>query len=209
MHYWINGRWIVPEVSECSQDLCLPVPFTLSSNDQFQTTYNQSYLSLSVSSISLTCAGAKKLRTLLCELPKILWEGTKWKPVDMGDVMDPKRVRLIYYKAMRIVHPDKLKADASPEQKVCGFTFVSLELAPRTKTPGRTCVDPCPTHLTRVIFLLLWTFCRFVPNEFSMRSTILGRYSRRKSCEALTGEDCPTVSSGTSVHHRIMPEHNK
>ena len=36
----------------------------------------------------------------------------------MGDVMDPKRVRLIYFKAMRIVHPDKLKADASPEQKV-------------------------------------------------------------------------------------------
>eukprot|EP00750_Incisomonas_marina_P021076 INCI4157.1.p1 GENE.INCI4157.1~~INCI4157.1.p1 ORF type:complete len:373 (+),score=81.22 INCI4157.1:265-1383(+) len=62
--------------------------------------------------------GLRKLRTLLCELPTVLWPGTKWKPVDMGDVMDPKRVRLIYFKAMRIVHPDKLKADASPEQKV-------------------------------------------------------------------------------------------
>jgi len=38
----------------------------------------------------------------------------------MGDVMDPKRVRLVYFKSMRIVHPDKLKADASPEQKVAG-----------------------------------------------------------------------------------------
>ncbi len=60
----------------------------------------------------------RKLRTLLCDLPQVLWPGTKWAPVDMGDVMDPNKVKLVYFKAMRIVHPDKLKSDASPEQKV-------------------------------------------------------------------------------------------
>jgi hypothetical protein len=65
-----------------------------------------------------SAGGPRKLRTLLCELPKVLWEGTKWKPVDMADVMEPKRVRLIYLKSMRIVHPDKLKKDATADQKV-------------------------------------------------------------------------------------------
>jgi hypothetical protein len=37
----------------------------------------------------------------------VVWEGCKWKPIGLGDVLSPKQVKLAYRKAMLIVHTDK------------------------------------------------------------------------------------------------------
>jgi DnaJ-domain-containing protein 1 len=36
-----------------------------------------------------------------------LWEGSSWKAIGLGDVIDPKKVKLNYRKAMLVVHPDR------------------------------------------------------------------------------------------------------
>lgn len=49
----------------------------------------------------------KQLRALLASLHTILWPGAKWKPVNLGDLLDDKKCKLAYHKASRVVHPDK------------------------------------------------------------------------------------------------------
>jgi hypothetical protein len=49
----------------------------------------------------------KQLRALLGSLQTILWEGAKWKPVGIGDIMDNNKVKRCYLKATLVVHPDK------------------------------------------------------------------------------------------------------
>jgi len=49
----------------------------------------------------------KQLRSLLANLHTILWEGSKWKQVSLADVLDDSKVKRVYYKASRVVHPDK------------------------------------------------------------------------------------------------------
>lgn len=58
------------------------------------------------------------IRTLLSNLHTILWEGSRWKKVTLADLLDIKKVKLSYRKALIVVHPDKLKSDAPPEHKV-------------------------------------------------------------------------------------------
>jgi cyclin G-associated kinase len=38
----------------------------------------------------------------------VLWSGNTWKAISLGDVLEPKQVKLQYRKAMLIVHPDRL-----------------------------------------------------------------------------------------------------
>ena len=55
-------------------------------------------------------AGGKlrNVRTLLSTMHTVLWpECTNWKPVFLGDLMAPDRVKFHYRKAMLVVHPDK------------------------------------------------------------------------------------------------------
>lgn len=49
----------------------------------------------------------KQLRALLANLHTILWEGSGWKPVSLADVLDDSKVKRVYHKASRVVHPDK------------------------------------------------------------------------------------------------------
>lgn len=59
----------------------------------------------------------KQLRALIANLHTILWPGAKWKPVNLGDILDDKKLRLAYHKAARVVHPDKIQGMNSAEQR--------------------------------------------------------------------------------------------
>eukprot|EP00941_MAST-03F_sp_MAST-3F-sp1_P000464 g464.t1 len=60
----------------------------------------------------------KQIRVLLATMPEVLWEGAKWKEVGMTDLIQPRKVKIAYFKAMRIVHPDKLPDNADTRTKV-------------------------------------------------------------------------------------------
>ncbi len=49
------------------------------------------------------------LRALLSTLENVLWEGSGWKKVGMGDVLLPGKVKLVYMKGIAKVHPDKVR----------------------------------------------------------------------------------------------------
>ena len=49
----------------------------------------------------------KQLRALLANLHTILWEGSGWKQVSLADVLEDSKVKRVYHKASRVVHPDK------------------------------------------------------------------------------------------------------
>ncbi|OON18071.1 DnaJ domain protein [Opisthorchis viverrini] len=49
----------------------------------------------------------RNLRALLCSLPGILWDGVKWKPVGITDLMTAEQVKRQYRNAARVIHPDK------------------------------------------------------------------------------------------------------
>jgi hypothetical protein len=48
------------------------------------------------------------LRALLGSLDKVLWPEAGWKKVNMGDLVMPNKVKIIYMKAIAKVHPDKV-----------------------------------------------------------------------------------------------------
>lgn len=48
------------------------------------------------------------LRALLGSLEKVLWEDAGWNKVNMGDLVMPNKVKIIYMKAIAKVHPDKV-----------------------------------------------------------------------------------------------------
>eukprot|EP00549_Striatella_unipunctata_P004082 CAMPEP_0118682282 /NCGR_PEP_ID=MMETSP0800-20121206/5403_1 /TAXON_ID=210618 ORGANISM="Striatella unipunctata, Strain CCMP2910" /NCGR_SAMPLE_ID=MMETSP0800 /ASSEMBLY_ACC=CAM_ASM_000638 /LENGTH=486 /DNA_ID=CAMNT_0006578663 /DNA_START=30 /DNA_END=1490 /DNA_ORIENTATION=- len=58
----------------------------------------------------------KQLRALLCSMHTVLWPGSGWKPVNLGDVLDASKCKKCYHKASRIVHPDKT-GDLDPEKR--------------------------------------------------------------------------------------------
>lgn len=49
----------------------------------------------------------KQLRALLGSMQVILWPGSSWKAVTIGDLLDDSKVKRCYHKASRVVHPDK------------------------------------------------------------------------------------------------------
>ena len=49
----------------------------------------------------------KPLRALLGTLHTILWPGTTWKPVSIGDILNDSKCKKFYHKATLVVHPDK------------------------------------------------------------------------------------------------------
>lgn len=56
------------------------------------------------------CAGKKdNIRSLLCTMDKVMWEGSGWKSPSVVDVMEAASVRKWYMKANLVVHPDKVK----------------------------------------------------------------------------------------------------
>merc|ERR1712238_579399 len=49
----------------------------------------------------------KQLQALLASLHTILWDGAKWKQINLGDILQPSKCKKFYFKATLVVHPDK------------------------------------------------------------------------------------------------------
>lgn len=58
-----------------------------------------------------TWAGPDKnrnnIRTLLCTINNVLWDGAEWKPVSFTDLMNPGPLKKAYFRAINTFHPDK------------------------------------------------------------------------------------------------------
>lgn len=50
----------------------------------------------------------QNLRALLATLDTLLWPGAQWRGAQMSELIDPKRCKVIYMKAIAKVHPDKV-----------------------------------------------------------------------------------------------------
>jgi hypothetical protein len=53
------------------------------------------------------------LRALLAGLDTVLWEGSGWKKVGMGELLVPNKCKIAYMKGIAKVHPDKVCCPAS------------------------------------------------------------------------------------------------
>ncbi len=71
----------------------------------------------------------KQLRALLASLDTILWPGAKWKTVNLGDLLDDKKVKLNFHKASRVVHPDKTMNLNAEERFLAKRIFDALSQA--------------------------------------------------------------------------------
>ncbi|KAI4136208.1 MAG: hypothetical protein LQ341_005783 [Variospora aurantia] len=70
------------------------------------------------------------LRALLASLDAVLWEGSGWKKVGMGELILPGKVKVVYMKGIARVHPDKLPQTATTEQKmISAAVFATLNEA--------------------------------------------------------------------------------
>ncbi|KAH4936032.1 hypothetical protein HBI23_054460 [Parastagonospora nodorum] len=70
------------------------------------------------------------LRALLGSLDKVLWPEAGWKKVNMGDLVMPNKVKIVYMKAIAKVHPDKISQAATIEQKmISAAVFATLNEA--------------------------------------------------------------------------------
>ncbi|KAL7574799.1 hypothetical protein ACA910_010644 [Epithemia clementina (nom. ined.)] len=71
----------------------------------------------------------KQLRALLGTLHTILWADSGWKPVSIGDILDDGKVKKVYFKASRIVHPDKVVGLSAENRFLAKRIFDSLTQA--------------------------------------------------------------------------------
>ncbi|CAH8461723.1 unnamed protein product [Dicrocoelium dendriticum] len=80
----------------------------------------------------------RNLRALLCSLPAILWEGVRWNPVGITDLLHPDQVKRQYRNAARAVHPDKWMN--TEYEKLARMIFVELNdaMAEFEKDPAPT-----------------------------------------------------------------------
>ena len=68
------------------------------------------------------------LRALLSSLEKVLWADSNWKPVSASDLVVPKKVRMIYMRAVARTHPDKIGSNASTEIKMTSqAVFIAVQ----------------------------------------------------------------------------------
>ncbi|XP_073540946.1 cyclin-G-associated kinase isoform X2 [Phyllobates terribilis] len=67
----------------------------------------------------------RNIRALISTLHTVLWEGeTKWKPVNMSELVTPDQVKKYYRKAVLVVHPDK--ATGQPYEQYAKMIFMEL-----------------------------------------------------------------------------------
>ena len=71
----------------------------------------------------------KQLRALLGTLHTILWADSGWKQVSIGDILDDSKVKKVYFKASRIVHPDKTGGMSAEHRFLAKRIFDSLTQA--------------------------------------------------------------------------------
>ncbi|KAG0340402.1 hypothetical protein BG000_012050 [Podila horticola] len=65
------------------------------------------------------------IRALIASLGSVLWEGAGWKPVGMHELVTPAQVKIKYMRAIGKMHPDKLSASTSVEQRMMANTIFS------------------------------------------------------------------------------------
>ncbi|KAF2202622.1 hypothetical protein GQ43DRAFT_479746 [Delitschia confertaspora ATCC 74209] len=65
------------------------------------------------------------LRALLGSLDKVLWPEAGWNKVNMGDLVMPNKVKIVYMKAIAKVHPDKISQTATTEQRMISAAVFS------------------------------------------------------------------------------------
>lgn len=73
----------------------------------------------------------KNLRLLLSTLQAVLWPEASWEPVAMARLIDPKRVKIAYLRALTIVHPDKQNSMDGDHRFIATQVFNYLESAYR------------------------------------------------------------------------------
>jgi len=78
----------------------------------------------------------RQLRALLCSLDKVLWEGSGWKPVNLGDILDGRKCVRCYQKATLKVHPDKTVHLDVEKRFLAGRVFDALSQAKTTFDDG-------------------------------------------------------------------------
>ncbi|KAJ8661766.1 hypothetical protein O0I10_002574 [Lichtheimia ornata] len=65
------------------------------------------------------------LRALLATLDTLLWPGAQWRGANMSELINPKKCKIIYMKAIAKVHPDKLPSDVTVEQRMLASAIFS------------------------------------------------------------------------------------
>ncbi|KAI8349392.1 hypothetical protein BD560DRAFT_484825 [Blakeslea trispora] len=72
----------------------------------------------------------QNLRALLATLDTLLWPGAQWKGSQMSELINPKKCKICYMKAIGKVHPDKLPTDVTVEQRmIASGIFAALNEA--------------------------------------------------------------------------------
>lgn len=71
----------------------------------------------------------KQLRALLSSLHLVLWEGSGWKQVSLGDILDERKARRSYLKATLKVHPDKTRDLDAEKRFIAKRVFDALSQA--------------------------------------------------------------------------------
>lgn len=78
-------------------------------------------------------SGAKKnIRILISTMQNALWPEAKWEPVPMAKLIDPRRVKIAFLKAVTIVHPDKQTSMDPLHKFIATQIFHYIETAFRT-----------------------------------------------------------------------------
>ncbi|VDP86318.1 unnamed protein product [Echinostoma caproni] len=79
---------------------------------------------------------SRNVRALLCSLPAILWDGVRWKPVSIADLISAEQVKRQYRNAARAIHPDKWRN--TENEKLARMIFVELNdaMTEFEKDPG-------------------------------------------------------------------------
>ncbi|KAI9266564.1 hypothetical protein BDA99DRAFT_506055 [Phascolomyces articulosus] len=67
----------------------------------------------------------QNLRALLATLDTLLWPGAQWRGAQMSELIDPKRCKITYLKAISKVHPDKLPSSVTVEQRMLASAIFS------------------------------------------------------------------------------------
>ncbi|ORZ13622.1 DnaJ domain-containing protein [Absidia repens] len=68
----------------------------------------------------------KNIRALLSSLDTLLWPGAQWRGAPINELLEPKKVKICYMKAIAKVHPDKLPASTTVEQKLLASGIFSV-----------------------------------------------------------------------------------
>ncbi|KAF9577709.1 hypothetical protein BGW38_006901, partial [Lunasporangiospora selenospora] len=65
------------------------------------------------------------IRALIASLGGVLWESAGWKMVGMHELVTPAQVKIKYMRAIGKVHPDKLNANTTVEQRMLANSIFS------------------------------------------------------------------------------------